>query len=71
MSALEVLVMKELTTLQHAEARLNRDFAHLRPETKTEQLKFVVGLVRTDQVAVRLERLLEAMSSCGYGVVEA
>ena len=71
MSALEVLVLKELTTLQRAESQLNQDFANLRPETKTEQLKFVVGLVRTDQAAVRLERLLEAMSSCGYGVAEA
>jgi hypothetical protein len=67
-SALEVLVMKELATLQQAESQLNEEFANLRRETKTEQLKFAVGVVRADQAAGRLERLLEAMSSCGYGV---
>ena len=66
LSALEFLVMTDLTALRAVESGLSRAYPNLHAGTKTEQLEFLESLVHIDQLAGRLERLLEAMSYCGY-----
>ena len=66
LSALEFLVMTDLTALRAAESGLNRAYPNLHAGTKNEQLEFLDSLVHMDRLACRLERLLEAMSYCGY-----
>ena len=66
LSALEFLVMTDLTTLREVESGLSRAYPKLHTGTKDDQLEFVQGLVQMDHLACRLERLLEAMSYCGY-----
>ena len=65
---LEVLVIAELDTLLATESGLLQRFAALRSDRSQpdDRIEFLGDLANAEELANRLERLLEAMSNCGY-----
>jgi hypothetical protein len=69
---MSVLVMAEINELRTAEENLEKTLYTLTPDHQDEisKLSFLSSLAEVRERAQRLERVLDAMAGCGYGLNE-